>query len=74
MGTKQLRITGMAQISNRISEFLGKQINVVLNNNTTMVGTLQGVKEDQVILKTMRLKSITFPLHTVIEIYSDTKA
>jgi len=74
MGTKQLRITGTAQIKNRISEFKGREINLVLTDSTVHVGRLLDVTENKIVLKNMRLKRMSFPLQNILELYNDTKA
>jgi hypothetical protein len=73
MSTRQLRITDPAQIKSRILEFRGKQINIVLTDNTVMFGELTAVKENHLILKNMRRKEMEFPLNNITEIYRDTK-
>lgn len=73
MSTKQLRITGTAQIKSRIHEFRGKEINIVLADSTVMCGTLTNIKEDHLVLKNMRRKEMEFLLSNITEIYSDTK-
>jgi ferredoxin-fold anticodon binding domain-containing protein len=73
MSTRQLRITGHAQIRSRIHEFRGKEINIVLTDSTVMFGTLTTIKENHLILKNMRQKEMEYSLSNITEIYRDTK-
>ena len=73
MSTRQLRITGPAQIKRRIHEFRGKEINIVLTDSTVMFGELTAINENHLILKNMRRKEMEFSLSNITEIYSDTK-
>lgn len=73
MSTRQLRITGLAQIKNRIHEFRGKEINIVLTDSTVMFGELTVVKGNHLILKNMRRKEKELSLDNITEIYRDTK-
>ena len=59
------------EISNRISEFVGKKINIVLRDSTTRTGEIEGVKRESIILRDMRLKRSVFPLAQVAELYFD---
>lgn len=72
MGTRQTRISDPAQIRERIRAFAGKKINIVLTDNTAMVGVLVQVRENEITLQNMRLKNITYSLNTIAEIYFDT--
>lgn len=72
MSTKQVRLSDPAQISNRIGEFVGKKINIVLTDNTTQTGSLEAVKGSAIVLRNMRQKKFVYPLATISEIYSDT--
>lgn len=72
MSTKQLRLSDPAQIRNRIREFIGKKINIVLTDNTTQIGALEAVKGSSIVLRNMRLKKTEYPLTTISELYSDT--
>jgi hypothetical protein len=72
MSTKQVRLSDPAQIRDRIREFIGKKINIVLTDNTTQVGALEAVKGSDIVLRNMRLKKTVYPLATICELYSDT--
>ena len=73
MRTKQLRLNDPAQIRQRMSEFLGKQINIVLTDRTVMFGELTKVNDSEIILRNMRLENIKYPFQTISEVYLDTK-
>jgi len=73
MRTKQLRLNDSAQIRKRMPEFLGKKINVVLNNRTVVFGELQHVDEAKVVVKNMRLEKMTIPYDVIVEIYLDSQ-
>jgi len=73
MGTRQLRLSDPAQIKSRISNFLGKKINIVMVDNTVMFGVLKEVKNSEIILLNMRLKKTSYPFTEIAEVYLDTK-
>jgi len=73
MGTRQLRLSDPAEIKSRISNFLGKKINIVLLDNTVMFGELKEVNSSGILLLNMRMKKITYPLTQIAEVYLDTK-
>lgn len=73
MGTRQLRLSDPTQIRSRISNFLGKKINIVMMDNTVMFGVLKEVKSSEIILLNMRLKKISYPFAEIAEVYLDTK-
>jgi hypothetical protein len=72
MATRQLRISDHHQIKNSLRNFLGKKINIVLSNDTTMFGTLKEVTENEIILVNMRLKAERYRIADIAEIYLDT--
>ena len=71
MSTKQLRLSDPRQISDRISEFVGKKINIVLRDNTTRTGEIELLKGQAIVLRDMRLKRSVFPLADIAELYFD---
>jgi hypothetical protein len=73
MRTKQLRLNDPAQIRQRMPEFIGKQINVVLTDMTVMFGELRTVNGSEIILRNMRLENVKYPFHMIAEVYLDTK-
>jgi hypothetical protein len=73
MSTRQLRLNTQDQIRKRLKEFIGKKINIVLNDGTVVLVLLQQCDELSITAKNMRLKKITFPLEKINEVYFDTK-
>lgn len=74
MSTKQLRLNDTGQIRKRITEFLGKKINIVLTDNTAMVGELVDANATEITLVNMRQKKMIYRLTTIAEVYVDTRA
>ena len=72
MRTKQLRLINSDQIRSRMNEFIGKKINIVLNNRTVMFGELKNVSDTSIVLRNMRLENITYPIQSIVEIFLDT--
>ncbi|MEJ7646565.1 MAG: hypothetical protein WKF87_18355 [Chryseolinea sp.] len=72
MGTKQLRISDPKQIKINLLNFVGKKINIVLTNNTAMLGILKEVSETELLFVNMRLKGKRYPISDIAEIYADT--
>jgi hypothetical protein len=73
MRTKQLRLNDPDQIRRRMSEFLGKKINIVLTDNTVMFGELKKVNDTAIVLRNMRLENISYPFQSIFEVYLDTQ-
>jgi len=74
MGTKQLRINDPEQIRSRVGIFLGKKINIVLQDNTVVFGELKSVNGTEIQLRNMRLKVVKYPFSEIAEIYIDSNA
>lgn len=74
MGTRQLRLNDAALIQKRIHEFVGKTINVVLTDQTAMVGVLKKADDSKIILKNMRMKDVSYTFDKIAEVYFDTNA
>jgi len=74
MGTKQLRINDPEQIRSRVSIFIGKKINIVLQDNTVVFGELKRVNSTEIQLRNMRLKVVKYPFSEIAEIYIDSNA
>ena len=73
MRTKQLRLNDSDQIRRRMPEFVGKKINIVLNDRTVMFGELTKANDDAIVLKNMRLENVTYPFRSIVEVYLDTR-
>ena len=72
MRSKQIRLSDAHEIKVRMSEFLGKKINLVLADNTVMFGVLKKVSAVGVTLMNMRLKEIKYTFDSIAEVYLDT--
>jgi hypothetical protein len=73
MSTRQLRLTTPDQIRNKIAEFTGKKINIVMFNNTVLLGKLQRSNDTVIEITNMRLHKMILPIKDISEIYFDTK-
>jgi hypothetical protein len=72
MRTKQLRLSDPEQIRQRMPEFLGRQINIVLTDRTVMFGELRLVNDAEITLQNMRLENVEYPFGAIAEVYLDT--
>jgi hypothetical protein len=54
-----------------MTEFVGKNINLVLHNRKSITGKLQTIDASGVELLNMRLKKMHFPFDSIAEIYAD---
>jgi hypothetical protein len=72
MRTRQLRLNDFEQIRQRIPEFLGKKINIVLSDQTVMFGELKKVNDSEIVLRNMRLENVKYPLKNIVEVFFDT--
>ena len=71
MSIRQIRLNSIEQIRKRIGEFKGKTINVVLSNQTAMLGELKEIHDDAIILENRRLKKNRFLFDEISELYFD---
>lgn len=71
MSTRQLRITQTDQIQKKVTDLVGKKINVILSDKTAMFGELHAVQNKGIVLKNMRLKKMHFPFTQISEVYFD---
>lgn len=70
--TRQLRLTDPSVIRQRVGEFLGKKINIVLMDNRVLFGELFALKEQGIVLKNMRGKIMACSFAEINELYFDT--
>jgi hypothetical protein len=73
MSTRQLRLNTEVQIRKRLKEFKGNKINVVLRDNTVLLGNLIDVNDSSVSVRNMRLRTQQIQLKDISEIYFDTR-
>lgn len=69
----QVRLS-QRQFQKRMSEFLGKQINVVFINDTVSFGLFEKIEGDRITLRNMRLKKKTHLVTDINEVYFDKNA
>jgi hypothetical protein len=74
MGTRQLRLNDPVQIKSKITDFVGKEITVVLSNSTTIFGILRSVSTGEILVKNKRLREVKYPFSDIAEVYLDTKS
>jgi hypothetical protein len=72
MSTKQLRLSDAEQIRTRLKSFLGKRLNIVMLDSTTLFGILNEVTDAEFTLANMRLKKMRHQISNISEIYFDT--
>jgi hypothetical protein len=63
----------MNVIIKKLQELTGKKINIVLNDSTVIMATVQEINQSALQVLNMRLKKIKIPLKNINEIYYDTK-
>lgn len=73
MSTRQLRINSKEKIRLQLASFAGRKINIVLNDQTVCLGTVEGFDGSQLTLSNMRLKRMVIPVDAISEVYFDTK-
>ena len=66
----QVRLS-QSQFQKRMSEFIGKQINVVFINDTVAFGLFEKIDGDTITLRNMRLKKKTHLVTDINEVYFD---
>jgi ribosome maturation factor RimP len=71
---KQIRLSDPLKVQQRLPEFLGKKINIVLKDNTVMFGELARIRETSIELINMRQKIQQVPIQNISELYSDIDA
>jgi hypothetical protein len=74
MSTRQLRISDPHQIKQQVSRFIGKKINIVLNDGSAMFGTLRASNDREIELENMARRKVRYPFSTITEIYIDSLA
>lgn len=71
MSIKQVRISGRQQVEARIHDFLNKQINLVLRDNTAILGTVEQIKNDSIIIRNQQARKVALSLDMIYEIFFD---
>jgi hypothetical protein len=73
MSTRQLRLSSREEIRKRLQDFSGKKINIVLTDNTPIVGVVSGITDSDFHVTNMRKATIKLAIDRIREIYFDTK-
>jgi ferredoxin-fold anticodon binding domain-containing protein len=73
-GTRQQRISDIVKIRKRIPDLVGKKINVVLNDQRVLLGTIESVHGNTVVLKDMKSRKMPLEIAQLSEIYVDMPA
>lgn len=61
------------QFQNRLKEYTGKKINIVMSNRTVLFGELKGIEGDQLTFINMRQRPVSLLLKDITEVYLDSK-
>jgi len=72
MSTRQHRLTSPDQLKKQLETLVGKKINVVLKDGTTVMGELLKAEPEQIVLRNMRLRNVPFSFQQIAEVYFDT--
>lgn len=73
MSIRQIRLSTFEQIKNRLKDFSGKKINIVLHDRRVLFGELKSVDNSQLKFVNMRLDEVCLSLHDIDEVYLDFK-
>lgn len=73
MSTRQIRLSTFEQIKDRLKEYSGKKINIVLHDRTVLFGELKSVDNTQLKFINMRLEPVSLSIHEISEVYLDFK-
>jgi hypothetical protein len=71
MSIRQIRINSLEKIKETIGSYKGSKINLVLVNNTSVLGDLISVEADGVVLRNQRLKKVRLKWNEITELYFD---
>ncbi len=73
MVSRQLRLNTLEQMRNRLKEFIGRKINIVLSNRTVLFGELKSITDAELTFVNMRLDPVNLSLEDIAEVYVDFK-
>lgn len=68
-----VRLTTLPDIQNRLREYTGKKINIVLRNRTVLSGPLIHLDQEQLTFEDMRGKKFSLSLREISEVHLDFK-
>lgn len=72
MSTRQLRLTSETEIRKHAERLVNSNVHLVLLDKTAVLGKLNAVNQNGLVVKNMRLKKIHFSYNQIAELYSDT--
>ena len=73
MVTRQVRLTTSDQFRQKLGNFKGEKINIVLFNRKVLFGELLAIHDERLTFSNMRLERFTIDLKDISEIYLDFK-
>lgn len=73
MSLRQIRFSTLEQIQNRLKEYTGKKINIVLSDQKVFFGELKSVDNTRLTFVNMRLEPVSLSLKEISEVYLDIK-
>lgn len=73
MSLRQIRFSTLEHIQNRLKEYTGKKINIVLFNQKVFFGELKSVDNTRLTFVNMRLEPVSLSLKEISEVYLDIK-
>ncbi len=71
MATRQLRLTTLQEIREKLGAHTGKKINIVLRDRTVFYGKLKEIQATHLEFVNLRNRSEKLPLDTISEVYLD---
>jgi hypothetical protein len=71
MSIRQIRLNSTEKIRQRMPEFKGSKINIILTDQTAMMGELISLDEEGIVLENRRLKKNRFLYRDIAELYYD---
>lgn len=72
MSTRQLRLNNQDEIRKRLKDFTDKKINIVMNDNTVVLGIVHSIDQSTLEVFNMRRRKIKIPIEKITEVYIDT--
>jgi len=71
MRARQLRLSSLDSIKKNVPGLINKKLNIVLSDQTVILGELKSIESDGLLVKNMRLKKIHLPYTYIAEIIFD---
>ena len=70
---RQIRLSSIDHLQNKLKDFTGKKINIVLRNRKVLFGELKRTDDRQLTFANMRNEQVTLLLKEISEVYLDSK-